>query len=158
MTALITTGNGANRIAYTAATPTNGLDVFTTYYQNISENLLHRNDLVIYCSYSDYRALIASMRNNSFINLFVDPTSVGTDTQDWSIMLPGSNCRVIPTQGLTGQNKVYAGAASYVMVGMNQEMFTTRSMYDPFEDIIKLNLHATYGVGVFDISSWLVAN
>jgi hypothetical protein len=31
-------------------------------------------------------------------------------------------------------------------------------MYDPFEDIIKLNLHATYGVGVFDISSWLVAN
>jgi hypothetical protein len=158
MTSLITTGNGANRIAYTAATPTNGLDVFTTYYQNISENLLHRNDLVIYCSYSDYRALIASMRNNSFINLFVDPTSVGTDTQDWSIMLPGSNCRVIPTQGLTSQNKVYAGAASYVMVGMNQEMFTTRSMYDPFEDIIKLNLHATYGVGVFDVSSWLVAN
>ena len=112
MTSLITTGNGANRIAYTAATPTNGLDVFTTYYQNINENLLHRNDLVIYCSYSDYRAL----------------------------------------------NKVYAGAASYVMIGMNQEMFTTRNLYDPFEDIIKLNLHATYGVGVFDVSSWLVAN
>jgi hypothetical protein len=154
---LITSGNGASQISYTAATATNGLDVFTTYYQNIPENVLHRDDLVIYCGYSDYRALVASMRNNSFINLFTDPTGVATEGADWGVILPGSNVRVVPTQGLTGQSKVYAGPAQYIMVGMNAEMMTQRAMYDPFEDIVKLNLHATYGVGVFSVDSWVVA-
>jgi hypothetical protein len=158
VTNLITTGNGATRIAYTAATPTNGLDVFTSYYQAIPENVLHRDDLVIYCGFADYRALVASMRNNSFINLFTDPTGVGTEGSDWGVVLPASNCRVVPTQGLTGQGKVYAGPAQYIMVGMNAEMMTQRALYDPFEDIIKLNLHATYGVGVFSVDSWVVAN
>jgi hypothetical protein len=155
---LITTGNGATHVAYTAATASNGLDVFTTYYQNIPENVLHRDDLVIYCGYSDYRALVASMRNNSFINLFTDPTGIATEGSDWGVILPGSNVRVVPTQGLTGQGKVYAGPAQYIMVGMNAEMMTQRAMYDPFEDIVKLNLHATYGVGVFSVDSWVVAN
>jgi hypothetical protein len=155
---LITTGNGATHVAYTAATASNGLDVFTTYYQNIPENVLHRDDLVIYCGYSDYRALVASMRNNSFINLFTDPTGIATEGSDWGVILPGSNVRVVPTQGLTGQNKVYAGPAQYIMVGMNAEMMTQKAMYDPFEDIVKLNLHATYGVGVFSVDSFAVAS
>ena len=154
---LITSGNGASQISYTAATATNGLDVFTTYYQNIPANVLHRDDLVIYCSYANYRGLVASMRNNSFINLFTDPTGIATEGSDWGVILPGSNVRVVPTQGLTGQSKVYAGPAQYIMVGMNAEMMTQRAMYDPFEDIVKLNLHATYGVGVFSVDSWVVA-
>ena len=158
VTNLITTGNGATHVAYTAATPTNGLDVFTAYYQAIPENILHRDDLVIYCGYSDYRALVASMRNNSYVNLFTDPTGVGTEGSDWGVILPASNCRVVPTQGLTGLGKVYAGAAQYIMIGTNAEMMTQKAMYDPFEDIIKLNLHATYGVGVFSVDSWVVAD
>lgn len=158
VTSLITTGNGATHVAYTAATASNGLDVFTTYYQNIPENVLHRDDLVIYCGFSDYRALVASMRNNSYINLFTDPTGVGTEGSDWGVILPASNCRVIPTQGLTGQGKVFAGPAQYIMIGMNAEMMTQKAMYDPFEDIVKLNLHATYGVGVFSVDSWLRAD
>jgi len=155
---LITSGNGATRIAYTGATATNGLDVFSSYYRAIPENVLHRDDLVIYCGFSDYRALVASMRNNSFINLFTDPTGVATEGSDWGVMLPASNCRVVPTQGLTGQGKVYAGPAQYIMVGMNSEMMTQRALYDPFEDIVKLSLRATYGVGVFSVDSFVVAN
>ena len=158
VTNLITTGNGATHVAYTAATPTNGLDVFTAYYQAIPENVLHRDDLVIYCGYADYRALVASMRNNSYVNLFTDPTGVGTEGSDWGVILPASNCRVVPTQGLTGLGKVYAGPAQYIMIGTNAEMMTQKAMYDPFEDIIKLNLHATYGVGVFSVDSWVVAD
>ena len=41
---------------------------------------------------------------------------------------------------------------------MNAELMTQRALYDPFEDIIKLNLHATYGVVVFSVDSWVVAN
>ena len=154
---LITTGNGANYIAYTAATASNGLDVFTAIYQAMDENILHRDDLVIYCGFSDYRALVASMRNNSFINLFTDNTYSATEGSDWGVMLPASNVRVIPTQGLSGLGRYVAGAAQYIMIGMNAEMMTQRALYDPFEDVIKLNLHATYGVGVFDVESFTVS-
>ena len=157
VTTLITSGNGATSIAYTAATATNGLDVFTRYYQAIPENVLHRDDLVIYCSYSDYRALVSSMRNSSFVNLFTFDSASAAQGQEWSVMLPGTNVRVIPTQGLNGQSRVIGGAAGYIMIGMNQEMMTVRSMYDPFADIVKINLHATYGVGVFDVASFVSA-
>jgi len=157
VTTLITSGNGATSIAYTAATATNGLDVFTAYYQAIPENVLHLNDLVLYCSYSDYRALIASMRNSSFVNLFSFDDASAASGQEWSVMLPGTNVRVIPTQGLNNQSRVIGGPASYIMVGMNSEMMTIKSMYDPFEDQIKINLHATYGVGVFDVPAFVSA-
>jgi hypothetical protein len=95
------------------------------------------------------------MRNSSYVNLFSfdDKSAAAGDT--WSVMLPGTNVRVIPTQGLTGQNYVCAGPAGYIMVGMNNEMMTIRSMYDMFQDVIKINLHATYGVGVFSVDSFV---
>lgn len=154
---LVTSGNGAADIAYTAATASNGLDVFTKYYEAIPENVLHRDDLVLYCSYSDYRALVASMRNSSYVNLFSFDDASAASGQEWSVMLPGTNVRVIPSQGLNNQSRVIGGAAGYIMVGMNSEMMTIKSVYDPFEDIIKINLHATYGVGVFDVESFVSA-
>jgi hypothetical protein len=154
---LITSGNGATGIVYTAATANNGLDVFTKYYQTIPENVLHRDDLVLYCSYADYRALVASMRNSSYINLFSFDDASAAAGQEWSVMLPGTNVRVIPTQGLNNQSRVIGGAASYIMVGMNAEMMTTKALYDPFQDVVKINMHTTYGVGVFDVSSFVSA-
>lgn len=155
---LISVSNGAVNSTYTAATPSNGLEVFTTYYQQIPENVLHRDDLVIYCGFADYRALVASMRNNSYVNLFNFDDASAASGSDWGVMLPGTNVRVIPTQGLTGQGYVCAGPAGYIMVGMNAEMMTIKSMYDPFQDIVKIMLHATYGVGVFSVDSFVVAD
>ena len=154
---LITTGNGATSLAYTAATAQNGLEVFTTVYENIPENVLHRDDMIIYCSFSDYRALVASMRNNSYINLFDFNDADAASGMDWGVMLPATNVRVVPTQGLQGQSKYYAGPSRYIMVGMNAEQMTTKLLYDPFSDSVKLNLHTTYGVGVFSVDSFVVA-
>jgi len=154
---LITTGNGATSVAYSAATAQQGLEVFTAYYEAIPENVLHRDDLVIYCGFADYRALVSSMRNNSYINLFDFNDADAASGMDWGVMLPATNVRVVPTQGLTGQSKVYAGPSQYIMVGMNDEQMTTKLMYDPFADIVKLNLHTTYGTGVFDPSAFVVA-
>jgi hypothetical protein len=117
---LITSGNGATQIAYTAATASNGLDVFSAIYQNIPANVLHRDDLVIFCSYANYRALVASMRNSSFVNLFTLDSAGSTSGEEWSLMLPGSNVRVIPTVGLDGVNAYYAGATGYYMVGIQR--------------------------------------
>jgi hypothetical protein len=155
--ALITTGAGATSISYTAATASNGLDVFTKVYENIPENVLHRDDLVIYASYSDYRALISSMRNSSYVNLFSFDDASAAAGEVWSVMLPGTNVRVVPTQGLQGQSKYYAGPSEYIMIGTNAEMMTTKALYDPFADEIRINMHTTYGVGVFDPAAFVVA-
>lgn len=157
LTSLITTGNGASSIAYTAVTPSNGLTVFTAVYEAIPENVLHRDDLAIFCSFSDYRALVSSMRNNSYINLFDFNDADAASGMDWGVMLPATNVRVIPTQGLQGLNKIYAGPSRYIQVGMNAEMMTTKLLYDPFADTVKLNLHSSYGVGVFSVDSFVVA-
>jgi hypothetical protein len=154
--ALITSANGATQIAYTAATASNGLDVFSTIYQNIPANVLHLNDLAIYCSYANYRALVSSMRNSSFVNLFTLDANGAASGEEWSLILPGTNVRVIPTVGLDGVNAYYAGSSSYYMVGMNAEMMTVKSIYDPFEDIVKIQAHVTYGLGIFDPASFCV--
>ena len=154
--ALITSGNGATQIAYSAATASNGLDVFTAIYEAIPENVLHRDDLVIYTNYANYRGLVSSMRNSSYINLFTADFGGAAEGEEWSLMLPGTNVRVIPTVGLDGISAYYAGAASYYMVGMNSEIMEVKSVYDPFEDTVKIQAHVTYGIGVFDVASFCV--
>jgi hypothetical protein len=154
--ALITSGNGATQIAYSAATSSNGLDVFTKIYESIPSNVLHRDDLVIFTSYSNYRGLVSSMRNSSFVNLFTLDSAGAAQGEEWSLILPGTNVRVIPTVGLDGVSAYYAGAASYFMVGMNSEIMTVKSIYDPFENIVKILANVTYGLGVFDPASFAV--
>ena len=156
VTELITSGNGATQIAYSAATASNGLDVFTAIYESIPANVLHRSDLVIYTSYSNYRGLVSSMRNSSYVNLFTMDAAGAAAGEEWSLILPGTNVRVIPTVGLDGVSAYYAGPASYYMVGMNSEIMTVKSMYDPFEDIVKIQAHVTYGIGVFDVASFAI--
>ena len=154
--ALIISGNGATQISYSAATSSNGIDVFTAIYESIPANVLHRDDLVIFTSYSNYRGLVSSMRNSSYVNLFtMDSAGVATG-EEWSLILPGTNVRVIPTVGLDGVSAYYAGPASYYMVGMNSEIMTVKSVYDPFEDIVKIQAHVTYGLGIFDVASFCV--
>lgn len=156
VTELITSGNGATQIAYSAATAANGLDVFTAIYEAIPANVLHRDDLVIYTSYANYRGLVSSMRNSSYVNLFTMDSAGAAQGEEWSLILPGSNVRVIPTVALDGVSAYYAGPASYYMVGMNNEIMTVKSMYDPFEDIVKIQAHVTYGIGVFDVASFAI--
>lgn len=158
---LVTTGNGATHVAYSAATSTNGLDVFSTYYEAIPDNVLHRNDLVIFCSYSDYRGLVASMRNSSYVNLFSFDDASAAKGQEWSVMLPGTNVRVIPTQGLDGQSSVVAGPASYYMVGFNATDnggIELKAIYDPYQDVVKLMARTVYGLGIFSVDSFVIGN
>jgi len=112
--------------------------------------------LVIYTNYANYRGLVSSMRNSSYVNLFTMDSAGAAEGEEWSLMLPGTNVRVIPTVGLDGISAYYAGPASYYMVGMNSEMMTTKSVYDPFEDIVKIQSHVTYGLGVFDVASFAI--
>lgn len=154
--ATITSGNGATQIAYSAATASNGLDVFSAIYANIPDNVLHRDDLVIFTSYANYRGLVQSMRNNSYINLFNFDSADAAVGADFSVVLPATNVRVVPTVGLDGVSAYVAGPASYHFVGMNADIMETKSIWDPFESIVKIQSHVTYGYGAFDPASFCI--
>lgn len=156
--ALITSGNGATQIAFSALTTANALDVFLALYQAIPENSLNRDDLVIFCGYDAFRTLTSSLVKSSFMNLFDFSTgNMQQGPASWGVILPSTNVRVVPTQGLTGVNKLVAGPAGYIMIGFNAEAMTIKSIYDPFEDVVRINLHTTYGVGVFDVGAFAIA-
>jgi hypothetical protein len=42
------------------------------------------------------------------------------------------------------------------MVGMNAEFMEVRSIFDPFDNIVKIHAGVTYGLGVFDVASFCV--
>jgi hypothetical protein len=101
------------------------------------------------------------MRNSSYINLFAFDDARAAQGQEWSVMLPGTNVRVIPTQGLDGQGRVVIGPSSYFMVGMNATEnggIEIKGMYDPYEDIVKIFARMVYGLGVFSVDSFVIAD
>lgn len=157
--ALLVTGNGVNQITYTALTSTNGVDVIGQVIENIPSNVIHRDDLVVMLNYSDYRVFVNAMRNSSTLNLFSFDDAGAMEGQEFMVMFPGTRIPVIPSEGVPAST-IYAGPASYIQVGMNtvdDNGMTIRAFYDQGEDVIKVIGRMTYGVGIFDIPSFVAA-
>jgi len=157
---LVTTGNGATQISYTAATSTNALEVFSTLYVNLPVNVVHRDDLTIFCSYADYRNLVQDMVNKSYINLFDFNSKRAAEGETWALMLPATNVRVVPTQGLDGQDAMLIGPSSYYQIGFNATEnggIELKQVYDPYEDVVKVMARMVYGLGIFDVGAFAIA-
>ena len=157
--ALSVTGNGANQITYTAITSSNGVDVMAAVVENIPSNVIHRTDLGILVNYSDYRAYVQALRNSSQLNLFSFDDANAQAGAEFMVMVPGTRIPVIPSVGVPA-NTIYAGPLSYIQVGMNttdDNGMTIRAFYVEAEDVVKVIGRMTYGVGIFDIASLVVA-
>jgi len=157
---LITTGNGATSLTYSAVTSSNGVDYLAEIAAAIPSNVSHRNDLAIFVSYSDYKNFVQALRKSSQLNLYsFDDGGVQTGAE-WTAFVPGTNIAVIPTQGLDGQSKIVAGPTSYYQVGLNtidNNGMEIRAFYDEGVDTIKVIGRMTYGIGIFDIASFVIA-
>ena len=155
LNALITSGNGATQIAYSAAS----VDVLAAVVESIPDNVIHRTDLAILVTYSDYRKFVNSLRANSSLNLYSFDNGGVMEGAEFVAYVPGTQIPVIPSQGVPA-GVMYAGAMSYIQVGMNSvddNGMTIRAFYDEGEDVVKVIGRTTYGLGVFDIASFVVA-
>jgi len=152
---LLVTGNGVNQIAYSAAS----VDSIAALIENIPSNVIHRDDLAVMVNYSDYRAYVNSLRNNSTLNLFAFDDAGAMEGSEFVVYAPGTRIPVIPSVGVPA-NTIYAGPASYIQVGLNttdSNGMTIKAFYDEGEDVVKVIGRMTYGVGIFDIASFVVA-
>ncbi len=153
--ALLVTGNGATEITYSAAS----VDSVAKLIENIPSNVLHRNDLAVMMNYADYRKYVNSLRESSTLNLFAFDDAGAMEGQEFVVRAPGTNIVVIPSAGVP-VDTMYAGPASYIQVGMNttdSNGMSIKAFYDEGEDTIKIIGRMTYGVGIFDIASFVVA-
>jgi len=158
---LVVSGNGATEITYTALTASNGVDVLAAVAAAIPSNVVHRDDLAIAVSYADYRNYVQALRNASQLNLFSFDDGGVQSGSEFVAFIPGTRIAVVPTVGLEGQSAFVAGPMSYIQVGMNStdsNGMTIRSFYDEGEDVIKVIGRTTYGVGIFDIASFVKAS
>jgi len=157
---LVTSGNGATQITYSATTSSNALEVFSTLYANLPSNVVHLNDITIFCSYADYRNLIQDMTLKSYVNLFTMDSAGAATGAEWAVKLPSTNVTVRPTVGLDGQSAMVIGPSSYYQVGFNSSAnggMELKTIYDPYEDTVKVMARMVYGLGIFSIDSFAIA-
>jgi len=153
--ALVVTGNGATQITYSAAS----VDSIATLIENIPSNVIHRNDLGIMVNYSDYRAYVNSLRTNSTLNLFAFDDAGAMEGQEFMVYAPGTRIPVIPSVGVPA-NTMYAFPLSYANVGLNttdDNGMSIKAFYVEAEDVVKIIGRMTYGLGCFDLASFVVA-
>jgi hypothetical protein len=155
--AQLTASNGAITGSTTGWTSDNALDLMASYIELIPTDVSHRNDLVAFMSYSNYRTLLNSARKSSQLNLFSFDSGEAANGSDWKFVFPASNVLCLPTLGITG-NEVYIGPASYMLAGVStidQTATDLKAFYDEGQDVVKIGAKATFGAAVFSIGDFV---
>ncbi len=92
-----------NTGAVSSITTTNAISVFDGIYNQIPQAILTRNDLVIFCGWTNFRTLIGALKLNTGVMYNqVDLQGLA----DGDIVYPGTNVRVVAVPGLTGTNRL----------------------------------------------------
>jgi len=92
-----------NTAAVSSITTGNAIQVFDNIYNQIPQAILTRNDLVIFCGWTNFRTLIGAFKANTGVMYNqVDLQGLA----DGDIIYPGTNVRVVAVPGLTGTNRI----------------------------------------------------
>ena len=132
----------------------NALDQALDLYDAIDESVKDRDDLIMIVSPSNYRtltrALVAQGDTGFFHYNYGDGQGV--------IMLPGTNCKVVKSAGLTGTGNtdfVVAGPAGFIVAGTGLDAGDNASMsfyFDKGEDVVKFISKWRLGVAVHQLN------
>jgi len=155
--AQLTAANGAITGTTSGLTSDNALDVVGEYLSLIPIDVSHRDDLICWMSYANYRTLLNAARKSSQLNLFSFDAGEATNGMDWKFVFPASNVLCLPTMGIT-DDKMYIGPAGYMLAGVNsvdQTATDLKAFYDESNDVVKLGAKATFGAAVFSIEDFV---
>jgi len=123
-------------------TPSEAVDAQWLVYNKASElGLTQYDDFRVFLGYDDYAALVQGLNDNSITyGTLVDGTNGDKDVEGQGLTMFGTNLRVIPVAGLTGQNKLYAGRLSNMFVGIDAEgdFNSMESWYSQDDRVVKL--------------------
>lgn len=106
----VVTGNTGS---YTAITEANIVDIVDDLVAAVPADIINADDLHLFVGYEIYRLYAKALRN---ANLF-HYTGAEDQGQDFSQMVPGTNCRIIATRGLNNTNRMVLSKASNLYFG-----------------------------------------
>lgn len=101
-----------NTQAVTGITVANVVAIIDTIYSNIPVQVLDKTDMRILVGFDVFRNYTVALKNS---NLYNYPVS----TQDFEIVIPGTNVKIIALNGLNGTNKIVAARLSNLFYGVD---------------------------------------
>jgi len=93
---------------------TNALSQVDILIEDLDENVLDRDDLIVFMSYGNYRKYVTNLRSSNYFHY--SPEEAGKDFETFH---PGTNILVAPAKGLNGSEKVTLGPAGYMVAGVD---------------------------------------
>jgi hypothetical protein len=97
----------------TAITAAEVIDKFDEAVGKIPTNIINNDDLILFCSYADFRTYAKALRD---ANLF-HYTGAENQGGDFMMMVPGTNVKVVAVRGLNGKGRFAIASASNMYVG-----------------------------------------
>ena len=148
--AQVTGANGATVPAGAAAwTLSTALDEALDLYDAIGEAVKDREDLIMVVSPANYRTLTRALVASNFFHYNY------ADGQ-MDLFLPGTNCKVVKSSGLTGSNYVVAGPAEFIVAGtgLTDDASSFGMFYAPADDVVKVRAYWRLGVAVHQVDQF----
>lgn len=101
-----------NTGAVTGITAANVIGIVDTVYTNIPVQVVDKTDMRILLGMDVFRLYTVALKNS---NLYNYPVS----TQDFELVVPGTNVKIIALNGLNGTNKIVAARLSNLFYGVD---------------------------------------
>jgi len=150
--AQITSANGAQLQGGTPAAwdVNNAIDQALDLYDAIDESVKDMEDLIMVISPVAYRALTRALVAQGDTGLYHYKSVEGNEI----LMLPGTNCTIVKSSGLTGFDYKFAGPASMILAatGLTDSGDSFRFFYDESNDEMKFRAAYRLGVGVSQVN------
>jgi hypothetical protein len=147
----IDTGSGAiiqSGLTAAAWTPSNALAQAQALVNGLPSNVLDRNDLIMYMSFSSFRALSQAMVAANYYHYNPGNQGTGAPLANQTLVIPGTNVTAVPFAGMGTSNRVFCGPKEFIIVGtgLTSDYDTMDIFFDKYNDTVKFM--AKFRIGV----------
>jgi hypothetical protein len=128
-----------------AITPTNALEQVDLLISFLSEDVLDRDDLIVFMSYANYRKYVTALRTSNYFHY--TPEEAG---KEFVTFHPATNIMVAPARGLNGSNQLTLGPAGYMVIGTDlmSDADNLRIFYSQDNDEVRVRANFKVGAQI----------
>lgn len=129
----------------TAITSSNALDEVDKLVVLLDDDVASRTDLIVWMSMANFRKYLIDYRNSNYFHFSTDQV----DFNEFVVFHPGTDIRVVGTNGVTG-NLVVMGPAEFMVVGVDlmSDEETLQMFYDKNDDEVRLRANFKFGAQI----------
>ena len=119
---------------------------------SLSDDAMSREDLVVFCSYSNFRLYVQALTAANYFQNYIGSTDV---TGMMEAIQPNTNVKIVPTIGLASSNQVVIGPREYMVLGVDllSDSEKLKIWYSVDFDELRFRANFNYGVAIATFGS-----